>query len=401
MNRMIATAYGLAVAVLTALPAQAQSLADAVEKAWSRHPLVAASAAREEEARARADLAAGITPGPPSVSVSSLNDRLNSNRGRQEWEIEMTVPLWVPGQKAVREAEASSAQNEVAARRHALRLQIAGEVREAWWSVAAARNARDLGQRRVGTARGLESDVLRRFKVGELARVDANLAQNERLAAEAEQADAEAALRQAEQTFRALTGTAAPAVLAAENIAAPLEPREDHPQLIAAAAAAQLARARLKVAEQTRRDAPELALRVVRGRGDFVEPYADTVGVKLTIPFSSGPRVRQDNAVARAESAQADAEMALAQLRLQLDAQRARLDLDAAERQLIMARQRTDLTTDNLRLGEKSFALGESDLPTLLRVRATALEAQALLNRQQVARAASQSRLNQVMGVLP
>ncbi len=66
-----------------------------------------------------------------------------------------------------------------------------------------------------------------------------------------------------------------------------------------------------------------------------------------------------------------------------------------------MARQRRELTVDNLALAEKSFVLGESDLTTLLRVRATAFEAEAFLNRQEILRAASRSRLNQVMGVLP
>jgi outer membrane protein TolC len=397
MNRTTALVFGL----LVVLPAQAQTLADAVEQAWSRHPQAAASVAREAEAQARADLAASSTPGPATLSLSGLNDRLNTNRGKQEWEVEIAVPLWAPGQKAAREAEASGAQDFVAASRHAVRLQIAAEVRDAWWAVAAARNARDLAARRVATARALESDVLRRFKVGELARIDANLVQNERLASEAELADAEAALRQADQAFRALSGIAAPTVLPSENIPATREPRQDHPQMVVVAAAAQLARARLKVADATRRDAPELAVRVVRDRGDFAEPYGNSVGVKLTIPFSSGPRVRQENAAARAELAQADAEMALVQLRIKLDEERVRLDLETAERQLQMAGQRRELTADNLALAEKSFALGESDLPTLLRARANALEAEALLNRQQVALGASRSRLNQVLGVLP
>ncbi|MCA1974675.1 MAG: TolC family protein, partial [Caenispirillum sp.] len=309
--------------------------------------------------------------------------------------------LWLPGQQAARAAEAESAVKEVAARRAALRLQLAGEVREAWWAVAAARNARDLARRRATTASALEADVLRRFKAGDLARIDANLAQGERLAAEAEAVEAEAALLQAEQSYRNLVGAGAPLVLAEEAAVAMREPVEHHPQLAAVAAAARTARARLRVAEETRRDAPEFAVRVVRERGEFAEPYASTVGVKLTIPFSSGARVRQEDAAARAEVAEADAELALARHRLQLDVERARLDLDATERQLAMARERHALAADNLRLAEKAFSLGESDLTTLLRIRAAAFEAEAFLDRRQVARAAAQSRLKQVLGVLP
>lgn len=388
---------GLAIA----WPVHAQSLAGALDAAWARHPQAAAFAARDEEARARAEVAAGFTPGPPALSLSSLNDRLNRNRGKQEWEAEMAVPLWLPGQQAAREAEAESAAAEVAARRAALRLQIAGEVREAWWTLANARHARELAQRRAQTARALDEDVQRRYRAGDLARIDANLAQGERLAAAAEAIEAEAALLSAGQSWRNLTGTAAPSALAEEGATGAREPAEDHPQLAAAAAAARTARSRQRVAEETRRDAPEFAVRVVRERGDFSEPYANMIGVKLTIPFSSGPRVRQENAAARAEASQADAELARARHRLQLDVERARLDLAAAGRQFAMARERRALAADNLQLAEKSFALGEADLTTLLRVRAAAFEAETFLNRQQVAHAAAQSRLKQTLGVLP
>lgn len=397
MYRLIAATLAL----VLALPVRGQTLADALNLAWARHPQAAAMAAREDEARARAETAAGLTPGPASLSLSSLNDRLNRNRGKQEWEAEVAVPLWLPGQQAAREAEAASALAEADARSAALRLQVAGEVREAWWAVAAARQASALAGQRATTARVLEADVMRRFKAGDLARVDANLARGERLSAEAESVEAEASLLQAEQAYRNLTGVAAPAVLPEEQPVRMREPTEDHPQLAAAAAAARTARARLKVVEETRRDAPEFAVRMVRDRGEFGEPYANTVGVKLTIPFSSGPRVRQENAAARIEASQADAEQALAQLKLKLDVEKARLDLEAAERQFAMARERRALTADNLHLAEKSFSLGESDLTTLLRVRSSAFEAEAFLNRQQVARAAAQSRLKQVLGVLP
>ncbi|MDT3736975.1 MAG: TolC family protein [Denitratisoma sp.] len=382
-------------------PAFAQTLGEALEQAWARHPQASAISAREDEARARAELADSITPGPAALSLSSLNDRLNRNRGKQEWEAEMAVPLWLPGQQTAREAEAESALAEVAARSRALRLQLAGEVREAWWSVAAARQARDLARHRAETARALDADVQRRYKAGDLARIDANLAQSERLAAEAEAIEAEAALLAVEQVWRNLTGAPPPALLPEEGTVASHEPSDDHPRLAAVAAAARTARSHLRVAEETRRDAPELAVRVVRERGGFSEPYANSVGVKLTIPFSSGPRVRQENAAARAESAQADAELVLARHRLQLDAGKARLDLAAAQRQLAMAQERRALAADNLQLTEKSFALGEADLTVLLRVRAAAFEAETFLNRQKVAHAAAQSRLKQTLGVLP
>lgn len=394
-----------ALASLASVSLHAQTLAQALDQAWSRAPQASAFAAREAEAQARAEVASGVLPSPPSVSLSSLNDKFGSDQGRQEWEIELALPLWLPGQRSAREREAQSVAAEVAARRRALRLQLAGELRDAWWALAAARAAVSLAERRANTAAVLESDVQRRVKVGDLARVDGNLAQGERLAAQAEQLEVAGVLRTAEQGWRHLTDNAPPTTLAPEPPTPATETAtvtpEDHPALASALAATRVAQAKLVVADATRRDAPELALRYYRERATYNDGQANAIGIKLTVPFSSGARTRQESAGLRADVAQADGELAQAKLRLALDAERAGLDLEAARRQIGLARERRELGGDTLRLLEKSFALGESGLPALLLARAAAYEAEAVLARQQIAADAAQSRLNQALGVLP
>lgn len=382
-------------------PTPGHTLGSALEQAWSRHPQAQVFNAREMEAKARTELAAGLTPTPPSMSLSNVSDRLNAATGKDAWELEVALPMWLPGQRAARGREADSAQADVAARRTALRLQLAAEVREAWWALAGARNALDLATHRAAVAKTLQADVQRRLRAGELARIEANLADLEQLTAESEALEAQAALRQSEQIYRTLTGADAPALLAQE--AEPTAPTATtpHPQLIAAQALAQLAQARLGVSQQTGRDAPELALRWVRDRGDTNAAYADSVGIKLTVPLGSAARLRENSSAALAESLQADAELTLTQQRLELDVARAQRDAQTTQLQLTMAQERLVFTNDILRLSEKAFALGESDLASLLRARAGTFEAQASLNRHRTARAASLSRLNQSMGVMP
>jgi len=382
-------------------------LAQALEQAWRLHPQASALEGREAEARAAQEIAAGLTPEPGSVSFGSIGDRLNRNQGKQEYEVELATPLWLPGQKAAREAEASSLIDEASGRRAALRLELAGELRDAWWALAAARNANALAARRLDTARALEADVRRRYSVGELSRIDANLAQSEVHAAGAELIETEATLLHTEQALRMLTGIVAPEVLAEEAPPAvassggvPVMP-ETHPLLTTAAASSRSARARVTVADESRRAAPELALRLVRERDDASESYANTVGIRLKIPFSGGAQVRRETSAAQAAADQADAEMLRTQTRVRIEAERAQRALAAAERQLLMAQERLALSAENLRLGEKAFSLGESDLATLLRIRAAAFDAESFLGRQRVARAAAISRLNQAMGVLP
>jgi cobalt-zinc-cadmium efflux system outer membrane protein len=383
----------------------AGGLASALAQAWRQHPQAAALDARDAEAQAARDIATGLTPEPGAISIGSRNDRWNRDRGQQEYEIELATPLWLPGQKAAREDAATSQIDEVAAKRIALRWELAGELREAWWALAAARNARALAARRVETARALESDVRRRFRAGDLSRIDGNLAQTEVLAAEAELIEAEANRLQAEQVLRRLTGASAPVEIGEEAptqlAVQPADAAATHPLLAAATAASRSARARTTVAAESRRAAPELALRAVRERGDFAEPYANSIGVRLKIPFSSGALVRRDTAAAQAEASQADAEMLRARTRVELETERAQRALAAAGRQLAMAEERRALAADNLRLAEKAFTLGETDLSALLRIRAAAFDAEAFYDRLRVARAAAISRLNQALGALP
>ncbi len=280
----------------------------------------------------------------------------------------------------------------------ALSLQLAGELREAWWNLALARSQQDLAARRAATAQALEADVERRYKAGDLARVDANLARNERLAAQAEALEAAAAAVRSEQTWRTLTGLPPPAALATESLTAETP---EHPRLIALQAAARLAHARLRTVRETRRDAPELALRWTRERGASAEPFGHSVGVKFTLPFASEPYQRRNQSAARAEALQWDAEAARARQTLEQEAQTARRQLEAAEQRLALTRQRQPPSADNRARAEKAFALGEADLSHLLRARAAALEAEAALTRQSLERDAAVSRLLQTLGVMP
>jgi hypothetical protein len=65
--------------------------------------------ARRAELAALAEVAAGSLPGPGTVGISHRNDRLQSDRGRLEWELEYAQPLWLPGQAEARRQEADTA----------------------------------------------------------------------------------------------------------------------------------------------------------------------------------------------------------------------------------------------------------------------------------------------------
>lgn len=381
--------------------AQAQTMGEALKQAWSRHPLAISGALNRSAALARTDLANGLTPGAASLSLSTLNDQIGAKRGKQEWELEVETPLWLPGQRHAAQAEATATHKELDAQQLALRLLLAGEVREAWWALAQARSQYTLAVARNKAAQDLMADIERRTRVGKLARLDFNLAQVEQLATQSDLDDARSALQQAEQNYRLLTGTVPPDKLEPESLPAEAPTAQEHPQILAAAATTQAAQTKLALAQKSQRDAPTLAVRLVRDRGDFAEPYADALGLKLTLPFSLGARVRQALDSNHAQVVQAETEYAQTMHRIALAQETSQRLLKTAQSQWTLATQRTTLTQDNLTLLEKSFALGESDLPTLLRARVAHFDAQAMLHRQQINTHAAVSRVNQSLGVLP
>ena len=114
-----AWAAATALAAGTAFPTQGAPLTDwgaAVASAWSRHPQSAGWPERGRESAAAREAASAGAPEPASVTLGVRDDRVGSGRGRQEWEVEFAVPLWLPGQRDARIAEADSRSDETAAR---------------------------------------------------------------------------------------------------------------------------------------------------------------------------------------------------------------------------------------------------------------------------------------------
>lgn len=387
---------------MAAEPAPLSGMRQALDAAWARQPQAQAWVERQNAAQAQLDAARSVTPGPSSLSVSQLQDKLNQNRGQQEWELEWATPLWLPGQRAAQASEAEQQVTSTQSQALASRWQLAGEVRQAWWATASAQAAWVLSKQKVETAQALAQTVARRVQAGDLARLDRNLAQAEWLSAQVDELTARQSATQTQQALEALTGlTVHPSTEPEAQLDRTQPDLIQHPSLMAHSTAVQVAQSRLSLLQNSQRAAPELALRWNSQRGDRHEPYAQAVGVKLTVPLSSAPLVNRDQALARAELAQADAELAQAATRIQMAIQQAWHERDNATRQLQLAQQRQALTQDSLQLAQRAFDLGEADLPTLLRARAAAYDAQSATQQQTIALAAAQSRVLQAQGVLP
>jgi cobalt-zinc-cadmium efflux system outer membrane protein len=165
---------------------------------------------------------------------------------------------------------------------------------------------------------------------------------------------------------------------------------------------------RITMAERTaqlisaqRRSNPELTVATTRGRGAFGERYGQTVLIGIRVPLGAGPRHDARLATAQAEAIEVQSQLVLEQARIQADKQGAAARLEAARTQLDAAQRRAQLANESRSFFDKSFRLGESDLPTRLRIEAEAAEAARQAARSRIDLASAISALRQSSGLLP
>lgn len=384
------------------------SLKDVFETAWQRQPEAYALQSRRDAAQAQAKAASMLSPEPPSLEISQRSDRMTGNSGAREAEVGIAVPIWLPGQRT---ASADLAQAEISLVERKLlasQLRLASSVRDAWWGWLRARVDAELASEQLANAQRIAADVAKRTNAGDLAKSDQHQAEGAVAAAQAHAAQAQAASAAALAQVMALTGRTAQADL---TVNAAVEPAPDstphtgasvgHPLLAELEDRITMAERTAQLISAQRRSNPELTVATTRGRGAFGERYGQTVLIGIRVPLGAGPRHDARLATAQAEAIEVQSQLVLEQARIQADKQGAAARLEAARTQLDAAQRRAQLANESRSFFDKSFRLGETDLPTRLRIEAEAAEAARQAARSRIDLASAISALRQSLGLLP
>ncbi|WP_374127409.1 TolC family protein [Sphingomonas sp. 28-62-11] len=384
-----------------AAPIAVRTLHDAVEVAVQQSSEAASLPALRAQAEALRRSGRGPFVGPPVLSV----DLLTRSQGIIEEETSVSAGIRWPGEgKAIR-SYAGRAGDSAQSGIEAARLRIAGDVRDAWWSLAAARAAVAVDRDQVGIAATTASQVARLVGAGEQARRDLLLAQAEASAAESRLSQAQAELARAEAAYAALAGPP-PAELPPESQANVTDP-ENSPALRAALDRAALADARATSLTYGARLRLEGTVGIRRERGGVgdstlsPEPFRNALLLGVRVPLGRNQSAVADAASARSTALGAGAEANRLRIRLVAEQRAAQARLDAAERSLEQAQARRAALAEALALTERGRTEGEIGFIEALRARQTLSEAERDLAAARVARFAAISSFNQAMGVLP
>lgn len=373
------------------------------EAAWARQPEQQAAALRREAADAAVRATGRWTPDAPALQLTAKSDRPIRNDGGREYEATVAIPLWLPGERSRARSAAQADAGALDARLALARWKLAEQIRDAYWAHARAALDLQLAQQRMSSASALAADVARRLKAGDLARADSHQAGAAVASAEAAAAEAEAAAGRAARRWQTLTGLPPLQPLPAQPEPAPASEAatDAHPALNELASRAEAARRQRELAGVQTRQNPELTVGAARERGGFAERYGQSVVVGVRIPLGTSSASASRVAAAAAEQLEAETSLTLEMQRIEADIAAARDTVRALQASADAAERRARLALESRGFFEKAFRLGESDLPTRLRVELEAFEAERQAARSRIELDAAISQLRQALGLLP
>ena len=393
------------------------SLKQAFDAAWLRQPEALSQQTRLDAAAAQHEAASRWTPEPVALELSTKTDRLNQNLGRDETVAGISIALWLPGERTRTVAVADAQVRAASSRVRAAQLRTAASVREVFWAWQRARVDHALATELLGHAQLLAQDVAKRVLAGDLARADQHQADGAVAGAQVARAEATSAMALATQRLRALTGEVPPAASAipfyATAVAEPLPAAvpavpidagaQDvrHPALAVLQDSAEVAQRSADLAQVQTRANPELTLATSRDRGQLNEAYQSSITLGIRIPLGSDSRNRAKGASAQADAIEAEALLRMERERVLSEVDAARVGLKSAQTQLQASQQSALLARESRAFFQKSYRMGETDLPTRLRIEREAMDAERQAARAGIALAAAQSTLRQTLGLLP
>ena len=381
------------------------SVATAFEAALAIDPELQSAEKRLESARYATEAANSFTPEPLSLEGSYRSDRNFDNQGLREVELGVVAPVWLWGERKGAQNLANAEFQIVSLTQTLQKLELAQQVRQAYWHTIAAHLDVEIAQARlVGTQR-LLSDVEKRVETGDLAPVDRLQAQALHAQAKADWGTAVSKVSLLEAEFTALTGLAA-STLNDPKIEGMLAFQStpdisDHPALLHAKQRVSLAQLKGELAAIQSRPNPEISLGLVSDKGGFAVPEEKSLMIGTRIPLGSSAKHQSRILTTQADEVTAQASLRKLEGSLKARAQATAASVSLFEELKKAAEERAKANQEAFALIQKSFELGETDLPTLLRFEQQAFEAQRLSHKATVEHAAKVSDYKQALGILP
>ncbi|MEQ1635097.1 MAG: TolC family protein [Methylococcales bacterium] len=313
------------------------------------------------------------------------------------------VPLWNIGQRDAEQRVAKFAEHNALAQADALKLRVAGLVRNALWMIALANLDYEQTQIEAKTLEKLLAKVARRVELGDLPRADFLLAQTELLQKHSVLAMTEAELMHARKRYLSITQGAKVPGMYQEQLVNLATIQENHPALVALNSQVERKQAEIKAATLIGSGQTQLAVGINSDEGnDPRSNKTESFNIGVSVPFGGEAHTLNPHLAAlNVELNKLLSERQQLLRDLELAHHEAEHNLEVNRVELGIANELQRVAQEHLRMTELSFSVGEINLIDLLKIESRTQ--QAVLNAKQ--RAVMLQRdialYNQAVGVFP
>ncbi len=383
------------------------NLAELTQSAWQRQVDYLIRDKQLAVIQAKQQLNARLLPESGAVDASTSR----GNQGGRSFDLAYTIPLWLKNERSLSKQSLDAEALVLDVKLGASKLRISGQVRELYWAWLLAQNDVHYAKLHTGNATQLLGDVKKRLAGGDMTKADLTQAELAQLASQSALYEAQTH----EQTMRAqllaITGimidemvvtSSAGGILNEEHVSVKdVLSIEKHPAMAYFdARIAQLSSSQQLQLLQTRART-ELTIGAARERGGTGDSYQSSLRAGVKIPLDSAASRTIVTTTVASQLDELQVERTFESKRLLTEQSMAFARLKAFERQIELAQQRARAANDLLGMIQKAFAMGEFDLPTRIRTASEANEAQRLLSKVRIEKAAAASSYQQALGLLP
>ena len=377
------------------------TLSKLIDLTLEKHPDISWLQALEEEAQALQKRSDSWTAG---ASQANFRYQEATSGTLHYLDAGVQVPLWNFGQRDAEKNLAAQASVGAETLMAATKLRIAGLVRAALWEMELQKIRYDQTHVELDSYEELLAKTKRRVVLGDLPRMDELLVQTELLQKKSALTLAEAELMHARKRYNSITQTHKVPADYQEKLASINEIEQNHPLLVALNSQIERKKAELEAQKKVGSGQTAIAIGINSDRPSNQDPRSnntESFNIGINIPFGGESHLAPQLAAINVELNKLIAERAQLFRDLEQAHHEAEHNLEVNRKEMQTAEELNNVAEQYLKMAELSYAVGESNLMDLLKVRARTQ--QAILNAREraVMLLRDQAFYNQAVGVLP
>jgi len=360
------------------------------------------SPVREQQARDYQASGKSWIAGRASINLGMYDDGALDNRGLNEKEFGLQLPLWRLGERKASQALGAGYEEQTREWQDYLRWQLTGELRANLAEIELAEAMLEVERATEANAEELHRVSLTMFEAGEVSRLDT--LQTESLLLEQRQRvlQAEALMVDAERSFQVLTGLKRRPATGHRETLSPVEEVPDaHPMLSYLHTDVVLADASITQSQINAKGNPQLTIGTRRERGDRFMPYTDSLAISVNVPIGGANIVASRSSSARRQKVDAEVRWLNTRIELQASVHEAEHELFITRESLPLAIQNAALADEQRELAQSAFGLGELSLFQVLNAIQAARNAERALLQLQLREQQLITEYNQLIGEQP